>query len=308
MFLNKIIIKRRKELKISQIELAKGVCTQATISKLEKQGLAPSFDILVQLCKRLGLTLNDVFSDFNYEAKEKLQDKIDQSFKLMASYHFDKSEKIINSINEEEAQENNLLGFLYFLKGNLALNYKKDFDEAQFFFNWILEKESNQLITCERLLSLNGLGVIYFQKDKFQLAAYYFDQINNILVLDKKAVNEDKRAVHLLANLANFYASNQNYSKSLQAIKKALETVKNSKDFSYTEQLLYLKAYDLFQIDKQSKEIEKILRQAQAFAQFNENKVVEEHIDYYYQKHIFKAKRTRDNNSKEESSLLSSLN
>ncbi len=186
MFLNKTIIKRRKELKISQIELSKGVCTQATISKLEKQGLAPSSDILVKLCKRLNLTLNDVFSDFNDEVKEKMQEKIDQSFKLMASYHFDKAGKIINSIDEKQAQEKDLLGLLYFLKGNLALNSKKDFDEAQFFFNWILEKESKQGITCQRLLALNGLGIIYFQKNKFRLAAYYFDQINRILVLDKK--------------------------------------------------------------------------------------------------------------------------
>ncbi|AZZ60691.1 hypothetical protein DSM07_04825 [Oenococcus sp. UCMA 16435] len=208
----------------------------------------------------------------------------------MASYHFDKAGKIINSIDEKQAQEKDLLGLLYFLKGNLALNSKKYFDEVQFFFNWILEKESKQDITCQRLLALNGLGIIYFKKDKLRLADYYFDQINRILVLDKKTIN-DKRAAHLLANLANFYSSNQDYSKSLQAIKRALEIVKSSKDFSYTEQLLYLKAYDLFQIDKQSREIEKILRQAQAFAQFNENKVVEEYIDYYFQKNIFKAKK-----------------
>lgn len=41
--------------------LCTDICTQATFSKFEKHQQVPAFDIMIALCERLGLTLNDVF-------------------------------------------------------------------------------------------------------------------------------------------------------------------------------------------------------------------------------------------------------
>lgn len=54
-------INTRKQLKISQMALCVDICTQATLSKFEKHQQVPAFDIMIALCERLGLTLNDVF-------------------------------------------------------------------------------------------------------------------------------------------------------------------------------------------------------------------------------------------------------
>lgn len=54
-------ISTRKRLKISQMALCTDICTQATLSKFEKHQQVPAFDIMIALCERLGLTLNDVF-------------------------------------------------------------------------------------------------------------------------------------------------------------------------------------------------------------------------------------------------------
>ncbi|MFT9267207.1 helix-turn-helix domain-containing protein [Oenococcus sp.] len=288
MFLNKIIVARRKEMKISQIKLAAGICTQATISKLESQGLAPSPDILVRICKRLNLTLNDVFSDFNDEVKEALQNKIDQVFQLTSSYHFEKAAKLLDSIKENQARDKGLLNVLYYLKGNLALNWKKDFDEAQFFFNWILEHTANDQISYEQLFALKGLGIIYFEKNKSDLAAYYFDQINQVIVEDKK-FPDNQRSVHLLANLANFYASNKQFKKSLKASQAGLDIIKETKVFSYLEQLLYARAYALTQTEADSEQVKSLLQQAQAFARFSGNQSVVDYVDHYFQTGEFKA-------------------
>lgn len=287
MFLNKLIIKQRKALKISQSQLASGICTQATVSKMENQGLAPSSQTLVQICERLNLTLNDVFSDFNDETKEKLQEKIDRSFTLMSAYRFDEAEKIINTIDEKQSQEKHLKTVLYFLKGNLALNQRKDFDEAQYYFNWILEEKSNQRDSYERLLALNGLGIIYFQKNKLQIADHYFEEIYEVLLVNQR-IFVNKKRIHILSNLANFYASKKDYEKSLQVIEYSLEIIKQTQDFSYIERLLYLKAYNLFQIKDDDMLVEQTIKQAQVFAQFNGNQIVEEYVDYYLQNKRFK--------------------
>lgn len=53
-------VARRKALKISQVKLSTGICTQATLSKFERRGRVPSLAILEQLCGRLGLTVDDL--------------------------------------------------------------------------------------------------------------------------------------------------------------------------------------------------------------------------------------------------------
>lgn len=58
----KRFINVRKDLNLSQIKLCKGICTQGTLSKLEHYGKAPSIQMLLRLCKRLGLTLDEIFS------------------------------------------------------------------------------------------------------------------------------------------------------------------------------------------------------------------------------------------------------
>ncbi|CAM3101309.1 helix-turn-helix domain-containing protein [Leuconostoc rapi] len=57
----KKFIDARKQLKLSQVTLSDGICTQATLSKLENHQQIPAFDIMVALCERLGITLNDIF-------------------------------------------------------------------------------------------------------------------------------------------------------------------------------------------------------------------------------------------------------
>ena len=43
----------RKKKKLSQAELAKGICTQATISNIENKNVCDSLDIFSSVCLRL---------------------------------------------------------------------------------------------------------------------------------------------------------------------------------------------------------------------------------------------------------------
>lgn len=74
----------------------------------------------------------------------------------------------------------------------------------------------------------------------------------------------------------------------MQVIEYSLEIIKQTQDFSYIERLLYLKAYNLFQIKDDDMLVEQTIKQAQVFAQFNGNQIVEEYVDYYLQNKRFK--------------------
>ena len=59
----KKFVERRKALKLSQMKLCEGICTQATLSKFERNGRVPSLSILNRLCARMGLTVDDLNQD-----------------------------------------------------------------------------------------------------------------------------------------------------------------------------------------------------------------------------------------------------
>ncbi|KGO21832.1 hypothetical protein Q757_09760 [Oenococcus alcoholitolerans] len=169
------------------------------------------------------------------------------------------------------------------IKADLAFDWKKDYDEAQFFFNWVLDHDDDPF---ENLLALNGLGSIYLQKDKHDLASYYFDRIDDQLIKEKNFAN-NKQTIAILFNLANFYLLEQNYKKSQKVIEQALTSSKTYKNFDSVDKIIYLKAY-LASIDNKESETEDLIQQAKVFAEFNADQEIIDAIDYYEKNHQFK--------------------
>lgn len=73
-----------KALGYSQVALSQGICTQSTLSKFENNGKVPSLAILGQLCRRLGLTIDDL-NDDDVQAVRASLDKIEEA---MMAEHF----------------------------------------------------------------------------------------------------------------------------------------------------------------------------------------------------------------------------
>ena len=54
---------RRKELKMSQRELAEGICKQGQISRLESGEFTPGADFLHALAKKLKIRMDNIFDE-----------------------------------------------------------------------------------------------------------------------------------------------------------------------------------------------------------------------------------------------------
>ncbi|MCM2607171.1 helix-turn-helix domain-containing protein [Rossellomorea marisflavi] len=59
--IGKKISELRNEMNLTQGELAEGICTQASISMIEKGELDPNATILYQIAKKLGVDVNYFF-------------------------------------------------------------------------------------------------------------------------------------------------------------------------------------------------------------------------------------------------------
>ena len=77
-------INTRKQLKISQVALSAGICTQATLSKFEHQQQTPSLEITSALCSRLNLTLDDIFIIENSNKRQE-EYLLQQIFRALSS-------------------------------------------------------------------------------------------------------------------------------------------------------------------------------------------------------------------------------
>lgn len=66
----------RKKNFLSQKELAEGICTQATISSIEKGRAFPSIDVLHYLAKRLNVSMDYFFRDFHEEREHYINDTV----------------------------------------------------------------------------------------------------------------------------------------------------------------------------------------------------------------------------------------
>ncbi|WP_252893572.1 helix-turn-helix domain-containing protein [Lentilactobacillus senioris] len=130
-------IAQRKKLGYSQSELAKGICTQATISKFENNGKMISTKILTQLCNRLGLSLSDLFPNAEVD-RQRLFAKLEEiGFNLVTSeYQLVLTE--LATISEATLTDNNLKMEYLFIKGFALALSKTNPADAIFCFDQIL--------------------------------------------------------------------------------------------------------------------------------------------------------------------------
>ena len=68
----------RKKKKLSQAELAKGICTQATISNIENKNVCDSLDIFSSVCLRLDLQVEECIEGSSEKKLESLLNKVEE--------------------------------------------------------------------------------------------------------------------------------------------------------------------------------------------------------------------------------------
>lgn len=76
-FDGKAIRTARKKMRLSQVELAEGITTQATISLVENQNRVPNADVLLAILDRLNLEISEFVSgDFLTQKAKELLGKV----------------------------------------------------------------------------------------------------------------------------------------------------------------------------------------------------------------------------------------
>lgn len=228
-------IRTRKRLKISQMSLCVNICTQATLSKFEKHRQVPAVDIMILLCERLGLTLNDIFP-IHVTLKTTSNEQVlalamkALFYQNLVKYHQLMTQVDIDNLLDSEQSTYQLLQYfslVFFQKNDVkATKLLKKIDVSQF----------SQL---QQLLFYAITIHYYYQQGFFNEAEKIFDDVwrhqKNLMVADRSGF---QAAIFYL--LAQYQMSLKNYKYAMMLATYGINFTNDSDSTYFLENLFWL--------------------------------------------------------------------
>ncbi len=276
----KKFVDRRKALKLSQMKLCKGICTQATLSKFERNGRVPSLSILNRLCARMGITVDELNEDpaSSIAAIRKRLNTIERDL-MMEKYL--KVQAALKEIDEAQITGIPLRMQFFYLRGMLNAVTNKKPDEVLFDFSQILDELDEKHQTIFTQLAYVGSGITYTRINQPARADFFFKKAHDFIraSLKETLVNEEYadylRLLTLIFYTANYYANKGNLNLSDQLIDSGVALCSQNHVTYYLPRLKFLAAENAVQEKADRSDIQRLLSEALAFARLNHNQVIE---------------------------------
>ena len=221
----------RKKKGLTQVQLAEGICEQATVSNIENKNMSPGINILSALCKKLNVEISDILVETE---EDKIRKKLSEIQSLNAVSKYKESYEILQTIDQKKVSNSDLLNQILFYQGLLDHLYAKKEDAALFYFNQVLEQTTETDI--HHLQAAANVAMIYLAKGELDFAKVYVDRTLKILN-DTDFDNLMVCAVYY--NIATYYSKIENYEKAIQLCEKGIEYNKKHKSTHSLEYLLY---------------------------------------------------------------------
>ncbi|WP_225047569.1 helix-turn-helix transcriptional regulator [Lacticaseibacillus kribbianus] len=167
----------RKLKGLSQAELANGICTQATISLIEKRNKVPSMNILLRLIDRLGITLEDIV----VENRTRVQRTLAQVDTLVRHGDFAQADAKLATIKSPKSLRVEDERRYYYAMGMVQLFLVQNQDEAIYYFGRVLNPLAATLKDLPAIMATLGLGLAYAEKGTTERARVYIDSALQLL-------------------------------------------------------------------------------------------------------------------------------
>lgn len=280
MLLGDLIKAKRLENGLTQAELAAGICTQASISNLEKNQRIPPLMTLLAIGNRLNLNFDEL-SDYAIEQENPTSDVFNRvrtlrkQFKLKEAYDLIIEELPLDKLKTYHKKKQ----YYYYLGITGLLGYNK-ISEAHYNFNLALSSESEPNLDFYDILTINGIGLAYYFESEEEKARTYFEK--SLVQLDQfmsqmVSLDESIEITKLYYATAKFYSEIKEYSKAVDLCSLGIQVQLDQHVNYELEMLYYEKAFNLAKLNKKS-EAEECYYYAAALAKMINNTMVLETI------------------------------
>ncbi|NSS71585.1 helix-turn-helix domain-containing protein [Enterococcus faecalis] len=260
----------RKKKKLSQAELAKGICTQATISNIENKNVCDSLDIFSSVCLRLDLQVEECIEGSSEKKLESLLNKVEE---LCFYFKHDEAYDLLKDYPDDIESSNRILETKFFYyKGITILLGKKNNSEALFYLH--RGSEISRDINIYNILSMNAIGILYELEDDIEKAKVYYDK--SLQLLSEFKLDYPLEQCRIYYNTAKFYSLIKDYAKSIELSDKGIEINRTHSSIYSLDCLLYEKAFNKQMLGLDAVEDYRI---AYYFTRFFENKKLLTYIE-----------------------------
>ncbi|WP_367296231.1 helix-turn-helix domain-containing protein [Levilactobacillus yonginensis] len=266
-----IFIETRKRLHLSQDQLANGICTQATLSKFERNGKVPSLKILLQLCDRLELTLNDLFP-LNHDEDSVRSQALEQAeFQLLIGEYKEAAASLKKLGNPETGTLTFQMRF-YFIRGYITALTGGPIADSLYDFSQILNRFDEGHHSMYSMLAYTGMGIAYSNEDDDERAGFYFNKVaGEIRNLSFKNRHSIWRALNIIFYTGQFYGRNGELKNSNDLLTYGVEVCARFHVTYYLARILYQRALNQQRLQGDPHQIKQDLQDASAFARLNSN-------------------------------------
>lgn len=265
--------KIRKSLGLSQIELAAGICSQATISLIEKENRLPKSSTLTKICDRLQIPIGQVIvydhqtmqQNLDRLAKEIMVGDVEQIEAAMDTIIFD------DLTSKEEK-------FVYQVYSGLAKLRAGKNKEATFEFQNLLGQAYQSDFSTYIPLVMYGNGLTYLVNEDHRYAEGIFDNIYQSLRNVNLRTSYWK--VILYSGLASAMLEMQKPGRALEMIDEAIETAREL-DSLYPMSGLFLIRAQVERSLKKDTESDADFKAAQQLADLNQQTYVQQQLNRF---------------------------
>lgn len=268
--LGKEVKKYRNNKKLTQAELAEGICTQVTVSKMENHDNLPTINILSKICDRLEINIEDVTSDESDNNRLfVIFKKVDQL--IIKMNHAEALEFLTTNIEEDEVEHLSSIDKkkYFYYRGYLLITTKNDIYEGAFY----LDLASNEMTTRRDLTDVlikAARGIMYFEREDPTKAKQYFE----LAISDLNAIdvgNQWREAIKTFFNTAKCYSELKEYGKAIECCDAGIKITKEHESNYMLDLLLYEKGFNLYYTTKEKSEVERLFFMAMGFGMENNN-------------------------------------
>ncbi|MFR0583983.1 helix-turn-helix domain-containing protein [Limosilactobacillus mucosae] len=207
----------RRKRGLSQTALAEGICTQATISLMEKQNRIPKMNILTALCSRLDITTDEIIENDDVS----MTAIFDQIGRLLAERQFEAAQDAMQKIKVKNLQNEFDKQRYYYLLGMLQVQ-EQQFDEAIFNFELVLTQFSTTSANIYLAMTTIGMAMAY-EKIGSQSRALRLVERAMRLIDEKKLTGGQMQWIVVYEYIAGLYLTLGQPRAALNAARRGID-------------------------------------------------------------------------------------
>lgn len=258
----KMIRQARIEKGLTQGELAKGICKQPTISHIEIKNVVESLRVVTAICERLDLDVKQIVESSN---SIEINDWLLHVKEMCERGEYNEALELLVAKITLAKVDNTLLSKALCYFGLCHLYGSKNHDRALYYLYKVIELNESEKYVA---LAKNGAGVVYQEKEDYEIARDYFEE--SLGIVTEKGYSEDGETIQVYLSATKFFNSRNEYQRAYAVAEAGISKCQGLRDTYLADNLTFEQAHSAENIG--SSNYKRLYNRALALAEFNQNK------------------------------------